>query len=83
MRPERTDLRPERMDLRPERPDLRPEKPGQGGTNRWANERTNNQTNKSPPVFYRASSPSGPLPYFLSHQFTIMESRAMGIADHI
>ena len=42
-----------------------------------------NRTNKSPPVFYRASSSSGPLPYFLSHQFTIMESRAMGIADHI
>ena len=29
------------------------------------------------------SSPSGPLPCFLSLQFTIMQSRATGIADHI
>ena len=35
------------------------------------------------PVFYRTSSPSGPLPCFLSLQFTIMQSRASGIADHI
>ena len=39
--------------------------------------------NESPPVFYRTSSPSGPLPCFLSPQFTIMQSRATGIADHI
>ena len=46
-----------------------------GQTDKWAN--------KSPPVFYRTSSPSGPLPCFLSVQFTIMQSRAKGIADHI
>ena len=39
--------------------------------------------NKSPPVFYRTSSPSGPLPSFLSPQFTIMQSKATGITDHI
>ena len=39
-------------------------------------------TNKSPPVFYRTLSPSGPLPC-LSFQFTTMQSRATGIADHI
>ena len=35
------------------------------------------------PVFYRTSSPSGPLPCFPSLQFTITQSRATGIADHI
>ena len=40
-------------------------------------------TNESPPVFYRTLSPSGPLPCFLSLQFTIMQSRATGITDHI
>ena len=39
--------------------------------------------NKSPPVFYRTSSPSGPLPCFLSLQFTIVQSRATCIADHV
>merc|ERR1739848_753893 len=39
--------------------------------------------NESPPVFYTTSSPSGPLPCFLSLQFTIMQSWATGIADHI
>ena len=34
-------------------------------------------------MFYRTSSPSGPLPCFFSLQFTIMQSRATGIADHI
>ena len=58
LRPERQDLRPERQDFRPERPDLRPEGLDEGGTH----ERTNERTNKSPPVFYRTSSPSGPLP---------------------
>ena len=46
------------------------------------NGRTNERTNESPPVFYRTSSPSGPLPCF-SLQFTITQSRATGIADHI
>ena len=44
---------------------------------------TNRQTNESPPVFYRTSSPLGPLPCFPSLQFTITQSRATGIADHI
>ena len=39
--------------------------------------------NESPPVFYRTLSPLGPLPCFLSLQFIIMQSRAMGIADYI
>ena len=34
-------------------------------------------------VFYRTSSPSGPLPCFLSFWFTMKRSRATGIADHI
>ena len=38
---------------------------------------------KIPPVFYRTLSPLGPLPCFLSLHFTIMQSRATGIADHI
>ena len=46
-------LEPERLDSSPERPDLRPE----GVDELW-----NERTNESPPVFYRTSSPSGPLP---------------------
>ena len=71
LRPERPDLRPERADLssqktdlmpkkadlRPERASFRPEKPD-GGTNR----KMNKGTNKNPPLFYRTSSPLGPLP---------------------
>ena len=34
-------------------------------------------------MFYRTSSLSGTLPCFPSIKFTIMQSRAMGIADHI
>ena len=34
-------------------------------------------------MFYRTSSPLGPLPCFPSLHFTIMQSRAKGIADHI
>ena len=56
LRLERPDLRPERLDLRHERPDLRSQRGGQ------PNDRTNGRTNKSPPVFYKTSSPSGPLP---------------------
>ena len=52
------DFRPEKADFRPERADFRPERTW-GGTDK----RTNKQTNKqSPPVFYRTSAPSGPLP---------------------
>ena len=45
--------------------------------------RTDGMTNESPPVFYRTSSPLGPLPCFLSLHFTITQSRATGIVDHI
>ena len=62
LRPERLDLRPERLDLRPERPDLRPEGSDEEGTNKRMNERTDRRTNESPPMFYRTSSPWGPLP---------------------
>ena len=61
LRPERPDLGSERPDLRSQRPDLRPEMPDEGaggGKNRQTNERTN----ENPPVFYRTSSPSEPLP---------------------
>ena len=55
-RPERVDFRPERVDFRPERADFRPERA-------WGTHgRTDGRTNESPPVFYRTSSPSGPLP---------------------
>ena len=56
LRPERLDLRPERSDLRPERLDFSPEGPNKGG---GTNERTNERKS---PVFYRTSSPLGPLP---------------------
>ena len=39
--------------------------------------------NKSPPVFYLTLSPLGPLLCFPSVKFTIMQSRATGIADHV
>ena len=45
---------PERADFRPERADLRPERA-------WGDRRMDGWTNKCPPVFYRTSSPSGPL----------------------
>ena len=84
LRLERPDLR---LDLRPERPNLRSERPNRpdqgGGTDERTNERMDGRTNESPPVFYRTLSPSGPLPCFPSHKFTIMQSRATGIADHI
>ena len=41
------------------------------------------RTKEGSPVFYRTLSPLGPLPYFLSLKFSIKQSRAMGIADHI
>ena len=66
---------PESLDFRPERADCRPERAWE---DEWKDRRK-----KSPPVFYRTSSPSGPMPRFLSLQLTIMQSRAMGIAEHI
>ena len=55
---ERADLRPERPDLRPDRVDLRSQRPNQRPE---INEWTNARMNKSRPVFYRTSSPLGPL----------------------
>ena len=57
-KPERADLRPEKADFRPKRADFRSERVWGGRTNGWMGK----QTNKSPPVFYRTSSPSGPPP---------------------
>ena len=45
--------------------------------------RTNKRMSESPSVFQRTLSHSRLLPGFLSLQFTIMQSRATGIADHI
>ena len=57
---------------------------GGGETNGHTDGRTDGRTDRQiPPVFYRTSSPSGPLPCFLSLQITIMQIRATGIADHI
>ena len=61
-RPERAYFRPERVDFSPERADFRPERAGGGRTNERTDGRTDERTNGSPPVFYRTSSPSGPLP---------------------
>ena len=52
------DLRPEKPNLRPEKLDLRPGGLVKGG----GDKQTDGRTNKSPPVFYRTLSPSGPLP---------------------
>ena len=63
LRPERADFRPERADFRPERADFRPERADFRPERAWGDERTNERTNKrKSPVFYRTSSPSGPLP---------------------
>ena len=62
MRPDRSDFKPERPDLRPERPDLRPERLGGGGRMNEPTKEQMNRRTKVPPVFYRTSSPSGPLP---------------------
>ena len=53
-----SDLEAERADFRPERADFRPVRAWGGRTHG----RTDGRTNESPPVFYRTSSPSGPLP---------------------
>ena len=86
IRPEICSLRPQTCPLRvrTESVDFRPERAwesltGPGGMDL----RTEERTNKSPPVFYRTLSPLGPLPYFLLFWFTTMQSRATGIADHI
>ena len=62
LRPERPDLRPDRLDLRPDGPDLKPERLDGGGDEQTNKQRMDRQTNESPPVFYKTSSPSGPLP---------------------
>ena len=59
-RPETADFRPEKADFRPERADFRPERAwGDGQTNKQTNQQTNKRKS---PVFYRTSSPLGPLP---------------------
>ena len=69
---------PERADFRPERTGFRPERAWGG-----ADKRTDGWTNEQKfPVFYRTSFPTGPL-HCLSFQFTTMQSRATGIADHV
>ena len=61
-RPDRADSRPERADFRPEKADFRPERADFSSERAWGGQ-TNGQTNKQKfPVFYRTSSPSGPLP---------------------
>ena len=78
---QKADSRPERADSRPERAGFRPKRTWGG---RRTEKRTNERTNeRKSPVFYRTSSPVGPLPCFPSLQFTIMQSRVTGIADHI
>ena len=62
------DSRPERADFRPEKADFRPEQADFRPERVWGG-RTDGRT-------------SGPLPC-LSFQFTIMQSRATGIADHV
>ena len=53
-------------------------------TDGWTDRRTDGRTDgQIPPVFYRTSSPSGPLPCSPSLKFTVMQRRATGIADHI
>ena len=65
--PERAISGPGRADFRSGlsfwlgRPDFGPER-SDGGTKGRNDKQTDGWTNKSPPVFYRASSPSGPLP---------------------
>ena len=86
LRPEIADSRSERADFRPMRVNFRPERADFGPERAWGEQmdgRTDGMTNESPPVFYRTSSPLGPLPCFPSLQFTITQSRATGIADHI
>ena len=75
-RPEGADFRPERVNFRPKSADFKPERA-------WGNGRRDERMYGSPPVFYRILSPLVPLPCFLSLYFTIMQSRATGIADHI
>ena len=60
-RPERADSRPERADFKPERADFRPERADFRPERAWGG-LTDIRTNKSPPVFYRTSSPLGPPP---------------------
>ena len=54
-------MRSTRPDLKPGRPELRPERPRRPDW-RGTDKQTGKWMNESPPVFYRTSSPSGPLP---------------------
>ena len=69
LRPKRADFRPEKADSRPETADFRPERAAFSPKRAdfrperaWGDKQTNERRNKSPPVFYRTSSRSGPLP---------------------
>ena len=70
----RADFSPERVDLRSQMTDFRGEWFKGGGENnrmvRW-------RTNESPPVFYRTSSLSGPLP--CSQSTTSLDHSKQGI----
>ena len=56
---EREDFKPDRADSKPERTGFRPERAWGGQTEGRMDGRTDKQKS---PVFYRTSSPSGPLP---------------------
>ena len=62
-RPERADSRLERADFRPERADFKSERADFRPERAWGDEQMDGKTDKQKSlVFYRTSSPSGPLP---------------------
>ena len=79
-RPDRANQRLERADFRSIRVDFRPEKAWERQTDGRMNRQIDGQ--KSPCVLQDVV-PSEVLPCFLSLQYTNMQSRATGIADHI
>ena len=60
--------------------DSRPERAGGGRTDGLMDRRMDERKS---PVYYRTLPPLGPLPCFPSLEFAIIQSRAMGIADHL
>ena len=50
------------------------------GGNEWTNKRTNGMTNKSPPVFYRTSSPMGQLPKKSDPKSGLLDPK-LGLSD--
>ena len=79
---QKPDLGSQRPDLGSQRPDLGPEGPAEGGTNKRMNEQTDERT-KVPLCSTGLRPLRRPLPCFLSLRFTIIQSRVMGITDHI